>query len=204
MFARLIVVTLAAGALAALATAQERKPDEKKEEKKSGTVTGMLTAKGDNWIEVKADGEEKARRYVPHWVGGNPNQGGGPDKKMVEVIKGLNVGSRVRVEWEFEERPRVVKVDVLKASESKEEPKDAEKKGTVTGKLTAKDKNWIEVQADGEEKARRYTVYRGGTPEMLNAIKEVLVDSRVRVEWLFSERLRVMKLEVIKAAEKDK
>ena len=110
----------------------------------------------------------------------------------------------MRLEWEFDERARVVKVEVLKAPERKEEPKEDEKKGTVTGKLTAKDKNWIEVQADGEEKARRYYVYRGGTPEMLNAIKEVAVNSRVRVEWLFSERLRVMKLEVIKPAEKHK
>jgi hypothetical protein len=37
---------------------------EKKEEKKSGTIVGELTAKED-YIEVKADGEEKARRYVP-------------------------------------------------------------------------------------------------------------------------------------------
>jgi len=199
-----MVLILVAGTWAVSAGAQERKPDEKKDEKKSGTVTGMLTAKGDNWIEVKADGEEKARRYMPHWVGGNPNQGGGPDTKMVEVIKGLKVGSRVRVQWDFEERPRVVKVEVLKEAESKEQPKEAEKKGTVTGKVTAKDKNWIEVQADGEEKARRYYVYRGGTPEMLNAIKELPLESRVRVEWLFSERLRVMKLEVIKSGDKDK
>jgi hypothetical protein len=185
-------------------TSQERKPDEKKEEKKSGTVAGMLMAKGDNWIEVKADGEEKARKYTPQWLGANLQQGAGLDKKMLEVIKGLKVGSRVRLEWEFDERARVVKVEVLKAPDSKEAPKDEEKKGTVTGKLTAKDKNWIEVQADGEEKARRYYVYRGGTPEMLNTIKEVPVDSRVRLEWLFSERLRIMKLEVIKPAEKDK
>ena len=185
--------------IAFFADAQEQKPDPKKEEKKSGTATGMLAAKGDNWIELKADGEEKARRYVPHWVGGIPSQGGGPDKKMVETIKALKVGSRLRVEWEFDERPRVVKIEVLKAPVGEEESKGREKKGTVTGNLTAKDKNWIEVQADGEEKARRYLVYRGGTPEVLDAIKEAPISSRVRVEWMFFEHLRVVKLEVIKA-----
>ena len=71
-------------------------------------VVGMLTGKGDAYIEVKADGEEKARRYVPHWRGGNPAQGGGPDKKMVQVFRELKVGSRVQLEWEFDERPRVL------------------------------------------------------------------------------------------------
>ena len=67
-------------------------------------MTGVVTAKGDNWIEVKADGEEKARRYVPHWKGGLPKDGGGPDKDMVAKIKETAVNSRVRLEWEFEER----------------------------------------------------------------------------------------------------
>ena len=33
---------------------------------------------------------------------------------MLKTIREIKVGSRVRLEWEFEERPRVVKVDVLK------------------------------------------------------------------------------------------
>ncbi len=88
--------------------------DKKPPQPRSGTVIGTLTAKGDNYIEVKADGEEKARRYVPHWVGGAPAQGGGPDKKMLAIIRGLKVGSRLKVQWEFEERARVVKVEVVK------------------------------------------------------------------------------------------
>ena len=93
--------------------------DEKTTEKRSGTVVGTLTAKGDNYVEVKADGEAKARRYVPHWRGGLPAQGGGPDKAMVKTIRDLKVGSRVRLEWEFEERPRVVRVEVLRPAENK-------------------------------------------------------------------------------------
>ena len=38
-------------------TAQEKK--ETKPEARKGEVTGVVTAKGDNWIEVKADGEER-------------------------------------------------------------------------------------------------------------------------------------------------
>ncbi len=123
MFARCLFAA-AAVCLAVPAFAQEKK-DEKKEEKKDekerkGTVTGVVSAKGDNWLEVKADGEEKARRYVPHWRGGAPDKGGGPDKDMVAQIKKVEVNARVRLEWEFEERARVVKLEVLKKEEKKD------------------------------------------------------------------------------------
>jgi hypothetical protein len=86
---------------------------EKKDEARKGTVTGILTARGETWIEVRADGEEKARRYVPHWRGGAPAQGGGADKEMVAKLKGIPVNSRVTLDWVFEERPRVEKIEIL-------------------------------------------------------------------------------------------
>ena len=112
-----------AGTLAIIALIGRADEPKKPEAKKSGTVTGIVTAKDKNWIEVKADGEEKARRYVPKWMGGAPAQGGGPDKKMVQTIAEIKVGSRVKMEWEFEERPRAVKIEVLKAPADKDEPK---------------------------------------------------------------------------------
>jgi hypothetical protein len=98
--------------------AEEKK--EKEPAQKSGTVTGVVAGKGDNYIEVKADGEEKARRYVPHWRGGAPAQGGGLDKKMLQTFRTLKIGDRIRLEWEFEERARAVKVEVLKPAAKKE------------------------------------------------------------------------------------
>jgi hypothetical protein len=130
-----LLLPLVVGAGLALG-AEEKKdaPVEKKEaakeEKRGGTVTGTVTAKGDpakkeNWIEVKADGEEKGRRYVPHWRGGLPKDGGGPDKEIVAQIKEVPIGSRVRIEWSFQERPRVEKIEVLKKGEgAKEKAKD--------------------------------------------------------------------------------
>jgi hypothetical protein len=100
---------------------QPKKDDKKGEEGRKGKVTGVVTAKGENWIEVKADGEEKARRYVPHWRGGAPADGGGPDKAMVAEIKKVLVNSRVELEWIFEERPRVEKITVLKKPEVKKD-----------------------------------------------------------------------------------
>ncbi len=79
-----------------------------KDEEKKGTVIGVVTDKGDNWIEVKADGEEKARRYTRHF--GNP----GTDKPTLELMAKVEKGTRVKVEWVFHERPRVMKLEVLK------------------------------------------------------------------------------------------
>ena len=93
-------------------------------DKRSGTIVGVVTAKDRNWIEVKADGEEKARRYVPHWRGGLPKDGGGLDKKMLETFAKLKLNTRIKMEWEFEERPRAVKIEVLKEPGDKEPSKD--------------------------------------------------------------------------------
>jgi hypothetical protein len=88
--------------------------EDKKDELRKGTVTGVVTAKGDNWIEVKADGEEKARRYLPHW------RSGGLDKEMLARIKATPLNSRVQLDWEFDERARVVKVEILKKPTDKQ------------------------------------------------------------------------------------
>ena len=120
MFARCTLAgLLAVGAMALGPAADDKKPADKKDEPRKGTVTGVVSAKGDNWIEVKADGEEKARKYVPHWKGGLPKDGGGPDKTMVAKIKETPLNSRVKIDWEFEERARVVKIEVLKKPEEK-------------------------------------------------------------------------------------
>ena len=41
--------------------------------------------------------------------------GGGPDKAMIARLKDVPLKSRVRLEWTFEERPRVEKIEVLKS-----------------------------------------------------------------------------------------
>jgi hypothetical protein len=120
MSLRLLLAAAVAVCFTLPAVADDKKGDKKDEKDRKGTVTGVVTAKGDNWIEVKADGEEKARRYVPHWKGGQPKDGGGPDKEMVAQIKKTELKARVRVEWEFEERARVVKLEVLKKDDKKD------------------------------------------------------------------------------------
>ena len=89
--------------------------------------SGVVVKKEKNSLEVRADGEEKARRYVPKWVGGAPAAGGGFDKKILEGIDKVKVGSRVKIEWVFEERPRVIKLDVLKAPDENKDKNEKDK-----------------------------------------------------------------------------
>jgi hypothetical protein len=114
------VAGLLALILALGADAEEKQGDKGKDEVRKGTVTGTVTAKAESWIEVKADGEEKARRYVPHWRGGAPSAGGGLDKTMLATIKSTPLNSRVKLDWEFEERARVIKIEILKKPAVKE------------------------------------------------------------------------------------
>jgi hypothetical protein len=178
-------------------TAGEKKGD--KEEKRKGTVVGVLTAKGDNYIELKADGEEKGRKYMPHWVGGMPAQGGGLDKAILKQIGQLKVGSRLRIDWDFDERPRIVRIEVLtipgKEGSGDETAKSAPEKRKLVGTLTGKGKNYIEVKADGEEKGRQYYLLGGGSKQLLKALEDTPIGTRVQIEWANIERLRVLSLE---------
>ena len=81
---------------------------------KSGTVTGVIVAKGETWLEVKADGETK--RYIPRWIGGLPKDGGGFEKDMLRAIARMRVGDRLTFEWLQEEHLRIVKVLEYKPS----------------------------------------------------------------------------------------
>ncbi len=158
-----------------------------------GRLDGMLTAKGENWIEVRADDAKESKRYVANWVGGLPKDGGGPDKAMLETIKKLRVPNRVRLNWAFIERLRVVSVEWF-------EPTD--KTGVVEGEVTAKGENWIEVKS-GDKPIERYSPrWIGNLPKdgggldkaALQAIAEVKVGDKVRLEWAYEERLRVVSL----------
>lgn len=103
------------------------KKEEKKEkakdplEGKKGTAIGKVVAKGDNFIEVLGDGEEKARKFVPEWRGGQPSAGGGLDKAILKQFASTKIGSRVEIEWVFHERLRALELKVLREPTEKKE-----------------------------------------------------------------------------------
>ena len=110
MFARCSLAwVLAVGATAlclAAGTAEDKKPDEKKkDEPRTGKVTGVVTAKDDRSIEVKADGEEKARKYHVHAK---------LPEKLLLAVRQAPIGSRVAVEWTFTNHgPIIDRIEVV-------------------------------------------------------------------------------------------
>jgi hypothetical protein len=108
---------------------------ESKEKKKTGIVVGILTEKKtDNpsplmgwWVSVKADGEERPRRY---W-----GYGAQPSADMKKQLAVCPLGSRVRVTWEVpdaNEGPHVAKMELVKApGKQQDKPKEKNRAGSI-------------------------------------------------------------------------
>ena len=167
----------------------------------SGALAGVVAAKGDSWVEVKADGAQKAERHTARWVGGLPKDGGGPDKGVVAAIAKVKVGDRVELKWTQGERKRVVELKSLAAVSG---PPGETEGGTVTGVVSAKGDNWVEVKAAGAEKTERYSArYVGGgrDKEVLAQIAKVKIGDKVELKWsLVEQRKRLLSIQVVAPA----
>ena len=99
------------------------------EKKDEGKVAGILIDKKDNWLTVKADGEDEPVKYLV---------AKDADKKLVEALKHTFNASRVQLTYKKDGDARQlvsIKKQVLKAS------------GTVTGVVVkVHDQFWIEVK----------------------------------------------------------
>jgi len=71
-----------------------------------GVVTGTVTRKGKAWLEVRS-ASGKTTRYIPHWSGGMPRDGGGPDQATVRAIAQVKVGQRVSIRWTVDHHVRI-------------------------------------------------------------------------------------------------
>lgn len=95
--------------------AQEKKPEPAK-----GSVTGLVVAKGDHWIDVVPDGAKYAKRFVAPWKGV-------PDAATVAKLKDVSLNQRVKLDWVVaDNRPRIASIEVSKDAlppEKKPEPK---------------------------------------------------------------------------------
>lgn len=82
--------------------------------KTSGEVDGVVKEKGKTWVRVEIQGQQESVRFTPVWSGGLPKDGGGLDKEMLKKIRAVKAGSRVKIKWKYEERPRVLSLEVVK------------------------------------------------------------------------------------------
>jgi len=101
---------------------------EKGGSKDGGKIAGILIDKKDNWITVKADGEDEPTKY---------RVGGDPGKKVAEAMKSIFNACRVQLTYKQDGDSRQlvnIKRQILKAS------------GTVTGDVVKVYNDfWVEV-----------------------------------------------------------
>jgi hypothetical protein len=162
--------------------AEEGKPDEG-----DGTVTGILTNKGSEWIEVKAEGDNESVRYMPMW------HNGGLDRATLDVIKKLITTNLVKVQWQIQEnRRRIVSVEMIIPSA---------KRGNATGKVVAVSEKWFDLKPDGGGYTERYMPkWIGGAPDkggglekdMVRRIRELKKGDKILVQWIYDERKRIV------------
>src|SRR5262249_41897120 len=123
-------------------------------------------------------------------------------KKMLEIFSKLRVGSRIEVEWLFEERLRAMGVKVIKApADDKEEKKVSKTVGTLESR---EENRWLVVKADGEEKARKYYYHAKRPEKLLASIRQAPIGSRVSIEWVSTSHGPIIEsIEVIGKARKE-
>jgi len=77
-----------------------------------GTFVGTVTEVGDKWFRAKNEAGDSLR-FMPRWIGGMPQDGGGLDKEILAKIKILKAGDKVEVAWHYEEHLRALSIKVL-------------------------------------------------------------------------------------------
>lgn len=70
-----------------------------------GVSTGTIVSLAKGKLVLATEGGNIP--FMPHWTGGMPKDGGGPDKKMLATLEGFKVGQKVRIEWVWSERRRI-------------------------------------------------------------------------------------------------
>ena len=175
---------------------QEPEPEPGTAPATGGTTEGVLLAKGNenDFIEVRLDGGAGVKVFEPRWLDGTSPTGGGFDQGVTQQIGQLFVGNRVQINWEQDEKLRVISI-VQFAPESNE--------GTLQGIVIEKSDGWIEIQSLTDGLIERYSpIWNGGAPvdgggldkEMLIAISRAEIGGIVEVGWVYDERKRVTSL----------
>jgi hypothetical protein len=89
-----------------------------------GMVTGTVVAvdADPKWptFDLKPSGKGHTERYVARWDMAAKSV----DKKLAQIIAGLNVGDKLKVAWFYDERKRATQIQII----AKAKPKRAESK----------------------------------------------------------------------------
>ncbi len=156
---------------------------------RSGELWGILSSKGQAWIEIKED-KGFTHRYLSPWQGGSPTNGGGFEKGTIELFDELVVGNRVWMSWFWDGHLRVNKIRVIKPSRPK---------GIFGGYLLEKGDKWFDVRSEADKVPWRFYVkWLGGLPEngggydteSLEFLDESDPNLPIRFSWTYDLRPR--------------
>jgi len=160
---------------------------------KSGVVHGILSAKGEAWVDVKND-KGYSNRYLAKWQGGGPSSGGGFDPNDLHVISQLVVGNRVTLSWFWETHLRIDRIKTIPPTQSR---------GIFKGYVLGKSDRWIDVQNPREGIPWRfYLPWLGGYPEngggydqkVLQELNMREPTDPIRFSWAYDKRSRLVEL----------
>ena len=77
---------------------------------KKDLFEGYLLEIGDKWIDVQNKEEGVPWRFYLPWVGGYPQNGGGYDKSIIELLSEQKPTNPIIFEWSYVLRPRIVRL----------------------------------------------------------------------------------------------
>lgn len=159
----------------------------------SGVMEGILSSKGDTWIEVLDDGNY-LHRFIPEWIGQGPANGGSFEPKTILLLNDLVVGNRISVRWSMDQHLRLEDAQILP-------PKT--QGGIFIGYIIKTSNRWIDVQNIDEGKPWRfYLPWVGGYPsegggydlQVLRDLKNRNPTDPIRFSWKYSGRPTLVSL----------
>ena len=160
---------------------------------KSGLLQGILTSKGEAWVEVKDDNGYN-HRYLAPWKGKGPSRGGSFSAQIIQLIDSLVVGNRVILKWYWDNHLRVENVELIMPAWEDE---------LFEGYVLKIGDKWVDVQNKDEGVPWRfYLPWVGGYPSsgggydqsILDPLREHEPTSPIIFEWEYELRPRIKKL----------
>ncbi len=156
-------------------------------------VVGIVTAKTDKDITIKADGEDEAKRYLL------APQGGAPKADLQAALKTVFVPNLVAFARQGQDQPIITSMRVILPP-----VRTSAATGTVVARESKpKEVAWVEIKPSDRGPAQRFwpPFGPGGMDkEMTRSIGELDVGDKVKVTWYYDERLRATKIQVIAKA----
>ena len=158
---------------------------------RQGKMEGILSSKGDSWIEVLNDANQ-LHRFIPQWHGKGPANGGHFNQETLQLINEIVVGNRVEVEWFYDGFLRMVDAEILHPNK---------RQGEFVGYIVNMSNRWVDIQNIDEGKPWRfYLPWVGGLPhqgggydqKVLDEFKKHEPTDPIRFSWAYYDRPTVV------------